>query len=178
MTSNRLQHAIGIFSHQQDALQALDELRNSGFPMNTISAIAKQPKLNEELANTDSNENNITSLEGAKMGALAGARAGGLLTLVAGLGVLLIPGFGPALAVESFLVTLLGSGASAATGGLIGAFRGWFLPQEAAQLYNDRLFEGNYLVTIEGTEDDIQLAEPILRRWGIQEWRVYDIPRS
>ncbi|MCC5644870.1 hypothetical protein LC607_18370 [Nostoc sp. CHAB 5824] len=80
---------------------------------------------------------------------------GGLLTLVAGLGILLIPGFGPALTAESVLATLLGSGASTATGGLIGALWGWFLPEEAAQLYNDRVFQGAYLVTIESTEDDI-----------------------
>lgn len=178
MASDQLQHAIGIFSHKQGALQALDELRNSGFPMNKISVITKNPKLDEQLDNTDTSENNITPSEGATMGALAGARTGGLLTLVAGLGVLLIPGFGPALAVESFLVTLLGSGASAAAGGLVGALRGWFLPEEAAKLYNDRVFQGNYLVTIEGTEDDIRCAEPVLRRWGIQEWRVVQIPQS
>jgi hypothetical protein len=98
--------------------------------------------------------------------------------LVAGLGILLIPGFGPALAAESVLATLLGSGASAAAGGLIGALRGWFLPEEAAKLYNDRVFQGDYLVTIESTEDNIHQAEPILKRFGIQEWRIFEIPRS
>jgi hypothetical protein len=41
-----------------------------------------------------------------------------------------------------------------------------------------RVFQGNYLVTIEATEDDIRRAEPVLRRWGIQEWHVFDIPTS
>ncbi|MBC1218608.1 hypothetical protein GNF10_09350 [Nostoc sp. UCD121] len=178
MASGQLQHAIGIFRDRQIALQALDELRSSGFPMNEISVITKTPKLNEQLDSSDTSESTLTPAEGAKAGGLAGARAGGLLTLVAGFGILLIPGFGPALAAESVLATLLGSGASAAAGGLIGALRGWFLPEEAAKLYNDRVFQGNYLVTIESTEDNIHQAEPILKRFGIQEWRIFDIPRS
>ncbi|MBW4600476.1 MAG: general stress protein [Calothrix sp. FI2-JRJ7] len=177
MVSAQLQHAIGIFPYRQHAVQAFDELRSNGFSMNKISVITKKPE-DEQLDNTDTNESNITPSEGAAMGALASAKTAGLLTLVAGLGILLIPGFGPALAVESVLVTLLGSGASAAAGGLIGALRGWFLPEEAAQLYNNRVFQGEYLVTIEGTEDDIRRAEPVLKRWGIQEWRVFDIPKS
>ncbi len=177
MASSQLQHGIGIFSSRQHAVQAFDELRSSGFPMNKISIITKESK-DEQFANTDTSESNITPSEGATMGALASARTAGLLTLVAGFGVLLIPGFGPVLAVESVLVTLLGSGASAAAGGLIGALRGWFLPQEAARLYNDQVFQGNYLVTIEGTKDDIRHVEPVLKRWGVQEWRVFDVPKS
>ncbi len=177
MASGQLRHAIGIFSSHQHAVQAFDELRSSGFPMNKISVITKKTK-DKQLANTDTSESHITPSEGAAIGALASARTAGVLALVAGLGVLLIPGFGPALAVESVLVTLLGSGASAAAGGLIGALQGWFLPEEAAQLYNDRVFQGNYLVTIEGTEEDIRRAEPVLNRWNIQEWRVIDIPKS
>ncbi len=175
MASGQLQHAIGIFHSRNIALQALDELRSSGFPMNKISVITKKPQIDEQLDSSDTSDT-ITPAEGARAGGLAGARTGGLLTLVAGLGILLIPGFGPALAAESILATLLGSGASAAAGGLIGALRGWFLPEEAAQLYNDRVSQGNYLMTIETTEEDIRQAEPILKRWGIQEWRVFDIP--
>ncbi|GBE92253.1 two-component sensor histidine kinase [Nostoc cycadae WK-1] len=174
MASGKLQHAIGIFGDRKIVLQAIAELKNTGFSMNKISVITRQPELDDNHPRA----NNITQSEGAAIGALATARTAGLLTLVAGFGILLIPGFGPALAVESALATLLGSGASAAAGGIIGALRGWFLPEEAAQLYHDQVFQGNYLVTIEGTEADILHAEPILQRWGIQEWRVVDVPQS
>ena len=50
--------------------------------------------------------------------------------------------------------------------------RGWFLPQEVTLFYNDEISKGVYLVTVEGTENEIRRAEPILTRWGIQEWRV------
>ncbi|MBH8555597.1 hypothetical protein I8751_25285 [Nostocaceae cyanobacterium CENA357] len=176
MTSGQLQHAIGIFNSRQIALQAIDELKSIGFPINKISVITNKSKYDDQF--DDANTSETTPTVGAAAGALVGARVGGLLTLIGGLGVLLIPGFGPALAAESILATLLGSGASAAAGGLIGALRGWFLPEEAVQLYHDRVFQGNYLVTIEGKEDEIRRAEPILSRWGIQEWRVFDVPNS
>lgn len=175
MVSDQHQHAIGLFQSREILLQAIDELKNSGFPINKISVITQKPEHNSQLEDIDTREIKITQSEGAAMGALASARTAGLLTLVAGFGILLIPGFGPALAVESALATLLGSSASAAAGGLIGALRGWFLPEEAAQLYNDRVFQGDYLVTIEGTENDILLAESVLQHWGVQEWRIVDI---
>lgn len=174
MASDQRQRAIGIFRSREIALQAIEDLKNSGFPINKISVITRKPENNEEseITNANTREIKIAQAEGAAMGALASARTAGLLTLVAGFGILLIPGFGPALALESAFATLLGSGATAAAGGLIGALRGWFLPEEAAQLYNDRVLQGNYLVTIEGTANDILLAETVLQRWGIQEWRV------
>jgi hypothetical protein len=177
MVNNKLQHAIGIFPSRTSAINALDGLRSIGFPMNKISVITKNPQ-DEQAIGADTSESTITSSEGAAMGAKAGAKAAGLITLVAGLGILLIPGFGPALAVESVLVTLLGSGATATAGGLIGALQGWFLSEEAAQVYNDRVFQGNYLLTIEGTEGDIRRAEPVLIHWGIEDWHVVDIKGS
>lgn len=31
---------------------------------------------------------------------------------------------------------------------------------------------------VEGTEDEIRRAEPVLSRWGIQEWRVFYTPTT
>ncbi|MBD2438283.1 hypothetical protein [Nostoc sp. FACHB-110] len=174
MATDKSHHAIGIFRNREMVLQALEELKNSGFPINQISVVTRKPENNETKDSNNTKEMKVAQAEGAAMGALASARTAGLLTLVAGFGILLIPGFGPALAVESAFATLLGSGASAAAGGLIGALRGWFLPEEAAELYHDEVFQGNYLVAIEGTENDILLAEAILKRRGIQEWRIVD----
>mgnify|MGYP005857728181 CR=1 FL=1 len=173
MTSNQRQHGIGLFHTRQRAIQAFDELKNTGFPMNKISILTQYPTNDEQLSSADKSGLTLTSGEGAAAGAVVGATIGGSIALVAGLSALLVPGFGLALAVESLLITLLGSGASATAGGLVGALRGWFLPEEVATFYNDQISKGVYLVTVEGTENEIRWAEPILTRWGIQEWRVY-----
>lgn len=176
MTSNQRKYGIGTFLSRQRAIQAFDELKNTGFPMNKISVLTKHPNHGEQLGSAGRSGLSLTPSQGAAAGAVVGATIGGSLALVAGLGALLVPGFGQALAVESLLVTLVGSGASATAGGLVGALRGWFLPEEAAIFYNDQISQGVYLVTLKGTENEIRRAEPILTRWGIQEWRVYDVP--
>jgi hypothetical protein len=174
MTSNQRKYAIGTFRSRQRAIQALDELKNTGFPMNKISVLTKYPTDAEQLGGVGRSGLSLTPGEGAAAGAVVGATIGGSLALVAGLGALLVPGFGQALAVESLLVTLVGSGASAAAGGLVGAVRGWFLPEEPAIFHNHQVSQGVYVVTVTGTKNEIRRAEPILTRWGIQEWPVYD----
>ena len=80
------------------------------------------------------------------------------------------------LAAESVLTVLLGSAAVAGISGLIGALEGWYIPEKQAALYNDRVSQGDYLVTLEGTESEIRQAEKILSRWGIQEWQIFAPP--
>jgi hypothetical protein len=174
MANGQLKHAIGTFSNRQSAEQALKELRDTGFPINKISVIAKNSDRDKQLGSDDTSERTVTRAEGVGLGAAVGAAIGGLPALVGSLGVLFVPGVGPVLAAESILAALLGSGAIAATGGLIGALQGWFIPEEQARFYNDRVSQGDCLVTVESTEDDIRRAEPVLRRWGVQEWRIYN----
>jgi len=174
MTSNQLKYGIGVFRRGQKAIQAFDELRDTGFPMNKISVLAQSPPHDEPLGAEATSKPTLTPAEGAAAGAVVSATKGGLVALFGGLGVLLVPGFGPALAAESILTVFLGSGACAAVGGFVGALRGWFLPEEAAISYNDEVSKGVYLVTVKGTENEIRRVEPILTRWGVREWRVYN----
>ncbi len=175
MANSQLKHGIGTIPNRQTVENALQELKNNGFPMNKISAMAKSSNRDEQLGGNSRRERTITSTEGAASGAVTGGVTGGLLTLIGGLGVLLIPGFGPALAAESILATLLASGLGAGTDGLVGALQGWFIPEDQAKFYNDRVSQGNYLVMIEGTEEELRQAESLLNRYGVQEWRVYNV---
>jgi hypothetical protein len=70
--------------------------------------------------------------------------------------------------------TLSGGAIGAAAGGLVGALVGLGIPEERAKVYNDRLSRGDYLIFVEGTEDEIRRAETILHHRGIQEWGIYD----
>ncbi len=171
-------HGIGIFRSRRRAVQAFDELKNTGFPMNKVSVLAQKPVRDEPLCEVAKSGLTLTPGEGAAAGAVVGATIGGSLALVAGLAALLVPGFGQALAVESLLIALVGSGASAAAGGLVGALRGWFLPEEVNLFYNNHITPGIYLVTVQGTENEIHQAESILSRWEIQEWRIIDAPNN
>lgn len=175
MADTQDKHAIGVFSSRNIAEQALKELRDTGFPMNKISVLTKDSAGDEKLS-SDQSERAFTRSEGVASGASAGAATGGLLALAGGIAALLVPGIGLALAAESVLTILLGSAAVAAAGGLIGALEGWYIPEKQAKFYNDRVSQGDYLVTLEGTESEIRQAENILSRWGIQEWQIFASP--
>jgi len=86
MANGQIKHAIGTFPNRQSAEQALMELRNTGFPMNRISVIAKNSAPDKQLGGEDTSERTLTRSEGVKVGAALGAAMGGLPVLLAGLG--------------------------------------------------------------------------------------------
>jgi hypothetical protein len=94
------------------------------------------------------------------------------------LGALAIPGIGPVMAggalATALATTAAGGAIGAAAGGLTGALVGLGIPEERAKFYNDRVNHGDYLVMVDGTEDEIRRAEAILSRHGIREWGIFD----
>lgn len=180
--------AVGLFSTREEAERAMYRLRDSGFNMDRVSVIAKSGKGLRDLTTDQKYDPSTPSTSnaadqdkadqaqgGAGAGATAGAITGGGLGLIGSLGVLAIPGVGPVAEVGIILAnTLLGSGIGAAGGGLLGALIGWGVPEDRANFYNDRVNHNNeYLVVVEGTEQDIRAAELVLRENGIREWEIF-----
>jgi hypothetical protein len=173
--------AVGVFSTRQEAEDALIDLKNSGFPMNIVSVIARDADRHDELAGADMSDRVMTEAdEGAATGAVTGTALGGLAGLLVGLGALAIPGAGPLIAAGTIGTTLAttaaGAGIGAAGGGLVGALAGLGIADERAKVYGDRVSQGGYLILVDGTTEEIRLAESILHNRGIQEWGVYDSP--
>lgn len=177
--STRHSRAVGLFSTRQEAEQALHQLRDSGFHMDCVSVVAKSGEGLGDLTPDGDFDPDKTKPEqtqdGAGAGATAGALTGGAIGLIGSLGVLAIPGVGPVAGAGILLAnTLLGSGIGAASGGLLGALIGWGIPEDRADYYNDRVYNNDdYLVLLEGTEQEIQSAESVLSQHGIRDWGVY-----
>jgi hypothetical protein len=182
----RTKRAIGVFPHRRDAEAALTDLRDAGFPLSQVSLIAKDADGTHNIAGggvnvnpgaATSNKGNKAD-DGAKAGAATGGALGGLGGLLVGLGALAIPGVGPILAggaVATALTTALAGGAiGAAAGGLAGGLVGLGIPENRAKVYSDRINRGDYLVIVDGTEDEVRRAEAILKRHGIQEFDIFD----
>ena len=142
--------------------------------MHKISVIAKPSDNNDDLDSLGVQQILITRAAGAQVGAIYGSIRLGALALIVGLSSLLIPGIGQAVAVESILATFFGSGIAATAGGLYGALQGWLVPEEQARVYNNRFNQGDYLIVMEARENEIVIAEPVLKRWEILTWRVCD----
>jgi len=179
--------ATGTFSNHQDAESALGELRTSGFNMEQISIIGNNANRNSDMAGAqkgghlndlDNNDRDNKVGEGAATGAATGVAVGGLTGLLVGLGLVAIPGVGPVMlagAVATALATTLTGGAiGAAAGSLVGGLVGLGIPKDRAKVYSDRVEQGDYLVMVDGSDQDIRHAEAIFQHHGIHEWGIYN----
>jgi hypothetical protein len=178
MSNKNSQSAIGVFSNREKAEQALNELKASGFSMEKVSIIAKDIDQGKQVASVQTSDrigNQNVDTTGAVGDAISSATWGGVLV---GLSSLALPGIGVVLAAGSVGVALLTSVAgvavsAAATNNLVQALTGLGIPEERARVYSDRLQQGNYLVIVDGTDDEIHRAEPILRERNIEYWGIY-----
>lgn len=183
-TAQQHKRAVGTFSNHSEAEKALYELRDSGFSMNQVSIVGQDINHNavagansaDQLSELNPTENKAD--EGAKTGATAGGVVGGLTGLLVGLGLVAIPGVGPVMlagaGATALATTLTGGAIGAATGGIVGGLVGLGIPEDRARNYSDRVDQGDYLVLVTGTDEEIQLAQSILSPRGISDWGIYN----
>lgn len=170
--------AIGAFAHRQDAEAAVTALQNAGFPINQVSLIGKDTN-GHGIPGVDKNlDTGNKADDGAKTGAATGGALGVVGGLLVGLGALAIPGVGPVIAggaVATALATTLAGGAiGAAAGSVVGALVGLGIPENEAKVYSDRFQRGDYLIIIDGAEDQIPQAEAILKHYSVEEFAVFN----
>ncbi|WP_315787968.1 general stress protein [Fischerella sp. JS2] len=182
MAIQRRKRAVGTFPNRQTAENALSRLRDSGFPMDRVSVLAKDIDRNEQIGGATvkdksdvSDRGDNEAQEGAGIGAVTGTVLGGIGGLLVGLEALIIPGVGPFLAAGTIATTLAGAGIGAAAGGLVGALTGLGIPEEEARTYSQRVSQGEFLVIVDGSEDEINHAGSILRNHDIRDWAIYDV---
>jgi len=165
--SHKSVYAIVISEGQ--ANQIVDNLTRSGFSANDISALFPDKETTHEF----SHEKNTKAPEGAVTGAATGSVLGGALGLLAGIGALAIPGVGPLIAAGPLLAALSGAAAGAAVGGIAGALIGLGIPEIEAKRYENRIAEGNILISVHAvTGDEVSRAKGILKEAGAEDISV------
>lgn len=171
--------AVGVFTKRKEAEQAINELKASGFPMEKFSLIAKDADKVEQVGEAEVSDRigdqDVNSSTGAVADTLTASTWGSFFV---GLSSLALPGLGAVIAAGSVGVALTTSVAglavgAAATNNLIKALADLGIPEERARVYIDRLIQSDYLVIVEGTDNDIQSAQAILDKHRIQYWDVY-----
>jgi hypothetical protein len=168
--STKSVYAISISEGQ--ANQIVDSLTKSGFSSDDISVLFPDKDTTHEF----SHEKNTKAPEGAVTGAATGGVLGGSLGLLAGIGALAIPGVGPLIAAGPLLAALSGAAAGAAVGGIAGGLVGLGIPEIEAKRYQNRIAEGNILISVLAeTGDDVNRAKEVLKNSGAEDISVTSI---
>ncbi len=158
-----------ISTSELQANQIIDSLVSAGFSSNDISVLFPDKETTHQFAH----EKNTKAPEGAVVGASAGGVLGGTLGLMAGIGALAIPGVGPFIAAGPLLAAMSGFAAGAAVGGIAGALVGLGIPELEAKRYENRISEGNILISIHATDgDQVDTAKRILSDAGAEDISV------
>lgn len=142
------QKIVGVFASEQDATNAIQDLKSIGYSADDISVIGK----NKHDLNDIHEETGTKAPEGMATGAATGGVLGGIAGLLAGLGALAIPGIGPILAAGPIAATLTGAAVGAGTGGLVGGLVGLGIPEDEAEEYNANVKSGRILVMVDADE--------------------------
>lgn len=154
---------FGIFKDKLSLEVAVDQLKTAGFSNNDISALLPDEHGTKDFAH----EKHTKAPEGAATGASAGAVLGGALGWLVGVGALAIPGVGPLIAAGPIMAMLAGLGVGGAVGGLSGALIGMGLPEFEAKRYEDKLKDGQILLSVSAnSSDEIKRAKQILEQCG------------
>lgn len=179
MNQMNRQRAFGLFPNSQQAEQSLKQLKAEDFPMDHVSLIAKQADEVEPVGEVEMSDRvgnqDVNSPIGTVKEAIATSSAAFVL---AGLTSLALPGIGPVLAAGSLGASLVaavaGEGVGAlASRNLVKQLTQLGVPNAQASVYSDRLIQGDCLVIIEGTNNEVSQAENVLNQQGIKNWGVY-----
>lgn len=148
---------VGVFYDRNDALRAVEELRQAGYDEDQIGFASPDDADNPE----GTADTGIAAKSGEKAG--AGVAGGGLLGGILGAAATgLIPGIGPVIAVGA-LAGILGG---AAAGGVAGALAGMGVADEDAEIYEEEFRAGRTIVTVQPDGAARPAERDILTRHG------------
>lgn len=141
---------ICIAPSEATANNIVARLKSAGFADNDISVLFPDKSSTKDFAH----EKNTKAPEGATAGVGAGGVVGGTLGLLAGIGLLAIPGIGPFIAAGPIMASLSGMAVGAALGGITGALIGMGIPEIEAKQYEDKVKDGNILISVHTDDSD------------------------
>ncbi|TLS35367.1 general stress protein [Pseudalkalibacillus caeni] len=148
----------GVFENQDNAIRAIEALKERGYDTEDFSVFAKseddvqelEDETNVELSGAEDDDNRgSNAAKGAGIGAGTGGVLGGIVGLIAEVGLLTIPGIGPIAAAGPIATTLSGAAIGAGGGSIVGALTGAGIPEDDAKEYEEYLKNGHILVLVE-----------------------------
>jgi hypothetical protein len=156
---------VGTFSSREEAGQALDQIIFSGFPIAQIFLIGHDLKAPNPASNAFGTVTGTAT--GLKKGMFLGNLIGGTTGLFLGMGLIALPGVGQLVLSSAIAFVLLSGGVCTVAGGFTGALIGLGLTSEQAKAYSQQVSRGSFLLVVEGTGQEINLARNLLNKSAI-----------
>src|SRR6188474_2700768 len=172
-----MQAVTGVFRSQDQAENAVKQLRSLGIPDNRIGIVrpgTQSERLETGVPVTDTEDSGMGRAMGAAVGGAMGAAGGA----TAGLAVasLIVPGIGPLLAfgmVGAALLGTVGAAAGSAVGDTVEEELGEGIPHEDVYLYEDALRHGHTVLLAYADEgDQSDKAGEVMRSAGAEDLDV------
>lgn len=138
---------VALFESQADAEQAIQDLKQAGFPGDGIGVVLRDPAYGRGPGSPASGA--PVPAEAASAGALGGGILGGAVGLLAGVGAVALPGVGPVIAGGALVTSLTAAGLGAAAGGMLGALTGLGIPGASARYFEEGVRRGAVLVIVD-----------------------------
>ncbi|KYH32633.1 hypothetical protein [Neomoorella mulderi] len=159
---------VAIFSNEQVAREAVEDLRRAGFDKE-ISILARDKGGEANGREGEGGLNMGVDAGGISDGVTTGGVLGGLAGLAAGAGALFIPGLGPLIAAGPIAGLLSG----AATGGVAGGLIDWGIPEAEGREYENEIRQGKLLVSVRCDDQRADQANRILKDHGADRVRIH-----
>ena len=155
---------VAIYETHEGAMKAVQALSNAKFPLKQVSLIGKAEIIEDNM--------HLKSMEAVKNTPLViGSIAGPVCGLLTGIGIFAIPGFGFLYGAGAVIGAIGGFDLGLISGGFITLLATMGIKDDSVIDYEEHVSEGNFLVIIQGSLEDIQKAEHILHTEGHHlEW--------
>ncbi len=150
-----MESKIAIYASHQQALEAVNSLKEAGFPVNQVSLLGEAQVIDDHLY--------LKSLEPVKNLPLAVGTIAGIVTgILSGIGIFVIPGFGFLYGAGAIIGAIGGLDLGLIGGGLATILLHVGIKKDEVIKYEEHIKEGRFLVIARGTEKEITKAENIL----------------
>jgi hypothetical protein len=157
-----------VFSDVDAAERAVTSLAEQNFPLERVSLVAKEVQSPDQVNGFVSTGDSSTDPEAR------GSWSGGLFGLLDGAAVLFIPGAGTLVVLGPLSAGAVGVAEGVYLGGSVGALLGHFIVTEELSRYESLVDEGNALLVVHGTEEEVDRAEQVLTAQGSTDVQRHD----
>ena len=148
---------IGVYDTHEKAIEAVEVLKRTGFPVQQLSLIGKAAIIDDMM--------HVKSTRWIKnTPALIGAIIGPVLGILAGASILAIPGLGFLAGKGAFIGALAGFSLGIAAGAIVSLIITLVIKRGSVLKYHEHIEEKGFQVMVHGNDAEINKARIILER--------------